>query len=80
MTTRIAVIPGDGIGPEVTREAVLCLKALSGGDLRLEFEEFPYGADHFLKTGETLPQEGFDRLQGFSASAPACCPPTIRCR
>ena len=68
MTRRIAVIGGDGIGPEVTREAVACLRAVaSTGDLRLEFEEFPYGADHFLKTGETLPQEGFDRLCAFDA-------------
>jgi 3-isopropylmalate dehydrogenase len=67
-TTRIAVIGGDGIGPEVTREAVECLRAVATTSaLRLEFEEFPYGADHFLKTGETLPQEGFDRLRGFDA-------------
>jgi 3-isopropylmalate dehydrogenase len=67
-TTRIAVIGGDGIGPEVTREAVECLRAAAAtGALHLEFEEFPYGADHFLKTGETLPQEGFDRLRGFDA-------------
>jgi 3-isopropylmalate dehydrogenase len=67
-TKRIATLGGDGIGPEVTREAVACLRAAAEtGDLRLEFEDFPYGADHFLKTGETLPQEGFDRLRGFDA-------------
>jgi 3-isopropylmalate dehydrogenase len=66
--TRIAIIPGDGIGVDVTRETVKVLKGLA--DVRgwnLEMEEFPYGADHYLKTGETLPQEGFDRLQKFDA-------------
>jgi 3-isopropylmalate dehydrogenase len=52
----------------VTREAVACLRAAAEiGSVRLEFEDFPYGADHFLKTGETLPQDGFDRLRGFDA-------------
>ena len=66
--TRIAVIPGDGIGVDVTRETVKVLEGLA--DVRgwkLEMEEFPYGADHYLKTGETLPQEGFERLQTFDA-------------
>lgn len=66
--TRIAVIPGDGIGVEVTREAVETLQeAARGGGRPLEFVEFPYGADHFLRTGETLPQDGFDRLRTFDA-------------
>jgi len=60
--TRIAVIPGDGIGVEVTHEAVETLKeAVRLGGRPLEFEEFRNGADHFLRTGETLPQDGFDR-------------------
>jgi len=63
--TRIAVIPGDGIGVEVTREATETLRAAAGS--ALSFEEFPYGADHFLRTGETLPQAGFDRLKTFDA-------------
>jgi 3-isopropylmalate dehydrogenase len=62
---RIAVIPGDGIGVEVTREATETLRAAAG--TALSFEEFPYGADHFLRTGETLPQAGFDRLRTFDA-------------
>jgi len=66
--TRVAVIPGDGIGVEVTREAVLALRevaAVSGEPI--EFEELPYGAEHFLKTGETLPQAAFERLEECSA-------------
>ena len=66
--TRIAVIPGDGIGVEVTREAVLVLREVAGLAGRpIQFEEFPWGADHFLRTGETLPQSGFERLQEFDA-------------
>jgi 3-isopropylmalate dehydrogenase len=66
--TRIAVIPGDGIGIEVTREAVLALEALAAASGKaIAFESFPYGADHFLKTGETLPDDGFARLQEFDA-------------
>lgn len=66
--TRIAVIPGDGIGIEVTREAVLALQEVAAASGRpIAFEEFPYGADHFLKTGETLPDAGFARLQEFDA-------------
>lgn len=66
--TRIAVIAGDGIGVEVTREAVGVLRAVAAvSGTPIAFEEFPYGADHFLKTGETLPQEGFDRLRTFDA-------------
>jgi 3-isopropylmalate dehydrogenase len=66
--TRIAVIPGDGIGVEVTREATETLRAAAAKSGRpVTFEEFPYGADHFLRTGETLPQAGFERLQTFDA-------------
>ena len=66
--TRIAVIPGDGIGVEVTREAVETLRAVTAaGGRPVVFEDFPYGADHYLRTGETLPQSGYERLQTFDA-------------
>lgn len=61
---RIAVTPGDGIGIETTREAVRVLAALA--DQRafdLELTHLPWGADHFLATGETVPEGGFERLQ-----------------
>ena len=46
---RIAVIPGDGIGPEVIREAVRVLKHLGETrDLQLKFVDFDWGADKFL--------------------------------
>lgn len=56
-TIKLAVIPGDGIGPEVIAEANRVLDAvLDGGDVVLERTEFRLGADRFLKTGDTLPE------------------------
>ncbi len=66
--SRIAVIPGDGIGIEVTHEAVECLRAAARvGGRALELDLLPYGADHFLKTGETLPVAALDSLRGYDA-------------
>ena len=60
---RIAVIPGDGIGPEVIHEAVRVLKHLGETrDLQLKFVDFDWGADKFLKEGVTLPDGAFDML------------------
>lgn len=65
---RIAVIPGDGIGVEVTAEAVKVLRAVqSVFGRRFELETLPWSADHFLKTGETIPANGYDLLRGFDA-------------
>ncbi|MFV1985635.1 MAG: isocitrate/isopropylmalate dehydrogenase family protein [Gemmatimonadota bacterium] len=61
---RVAVIGGDGIGPEVTEQARRVLDATaSRGLATLEFTEFPHGADHYLETGETLSDESFSRLR-----------------
>jgi 3-isopropylmalate dehydrogenase len=57
---RIAVVPGDGIGVEVTREAVRVLRALA---LPIETEEFDWGADRYLRTRETLPAGALDDLR-----------------
>ena len=60
---RIAVIPGDGIGPEVVREAVRVLKHLGQTrDLQLKFVDFDWGADKFLKDGVTLPEGALEML------------------
>jgi 3-isopropylmalate dehydrogenase len=65
---RVAVIPGDGIGKDVTAEAVKVLRAVAEkSDRRLELESLPWGADHFLKTGITMPPDGYDLLRGFDA-------------
>jgi 3-isopropylmalate dehydrogenase len=61
---RIAVIPGDGIGQDVTAEAVKVLGAVSAASGRhLHLDTLPWGADHYLETGVTVPADGFDRLQ-----------------
>ena len=60
---RIAVVPGDGIGVDVTREAVKALETI--GRLRslpVETVHFPWSADHYLATGETVPAGAFDDL------------------
>ncbi len=63
-TKRIAVIPGDGIGTEVTREAVKVLKgATSAQPTQLEFAEFDWGAERYLRDGTTLPPEAVGMLR-----------------
>jgi 3-isopropylmalate dehydrogenase len=54
---RIAVLPGDGIGVDVTREAVKALRAAerASGRFRLEMTEYECGASAYLRTGEDLP-------------------------
>ena len=60
---RIAVIPGDGIGPEVVREAVRVIQRLQETrDIQLEFVDFDWGAEKFLKEGITLPPGGLEML------------------
>ncbi len=61
---RIALIPGDGIGPEVVEEGRRVIDAaVEAGLVEVAMEEFPHGADHFLATGETLGDETFERLR-----------------
>jgi len=61
---RIAVIAGDGIGAEVTREAIKVLSAATlGGEHRLDFTEFDWGAERFLRDGTTLPQGAVGMLR-----------------
>lgn len=64
MSYDIGVIPGDGIGPEVIREGKKVLQAAedSVDGLSIDFEEFPYGADHYLETDELVPEEGLKRI------------------
>jgi len=61
---RIAVIPGDGIGTEVTPQAVKVLKAVAATANRpLEFVEFDWGADKYLREGITLPPGAVEMLR-----------------
>jgi 3-isopropylmalate dehydrogenase len=61
---RIAVIPGDGIGKDVTAEAVKVVKAT--GEVfgrRFDLETLPWGADYFLETGISMPPGGYAMLR-----------------
>jgi len=65
---RLAIIPGDGIGKEVTAEAVKVLTRTGEAfGRRFEFEHLPWSADYFLETGITIPSDGYDLLRGFDA-------------
>lgn len=57
------MLPGDGIGPEVTAEAMKVLAAaVDRFDLHIETVEKPWNADHYLSTGETLPEGALEDL------------------
>ena len=65
---RIAVIAGDGIGPEVIPAGLAVLEAATrSSGIRLETTEFPWGCDHYRRTGRMLAEDGFDRLRDFDA-------------
>lgn len=67
-TLRIAVIPGDGIGPEVVAEAMKVLDALARIDgFSVESEQFDIGAERYLRTGELVTVETLDLLSRHDA-------------
>src|SRR6266705_239508 len=63
-TAKIAVIAGDGIGPEVIEAAIPILDRVAAKHgFSLAWERLPYSADHYLKTKETLPDAAFQHLR-----------------
>ncbi|HJU65837.1 MAG TPA: isocitrate/isopropylmalate family dehydrogenase, partial [Gemmatimonadaceae bacterium] len=61
---KLAVIPGDGIGPEVVSEALKVLAAVRERcRSEIAIEMLPYGADHFLATGVTMPPGEMERMR-----------------
>ena len=68
-TFRIAVYPGDGIGPEVVAEAVLVLQAVAKqqGNFALALTEFPWGVAHYERTGSVVPDDFLMQLRPFDA-------------
>lgn len=65
---RIAVLPGDGTGPEVVAEGLKVLEAAAettGFDF--ETREYDFGGERYLRTGETLPDSAVDELRSFNA-------------
>jgi len=66
-TLNVAVIGGDGIGPEVTAEALSTLTRASSGILDIQTTDFSLGASHYLETGEVLSDETLSRLASHDA-------------
>ncbi|WP_456431240.1 3-isopropylmalate dehydrogenase [Thermosulfuriphilus sp.] len=65
---QIAVIPGDGTGPEVIREGVKVLEAAAGRfGFSLSLNYFDWGGERYLKTGETIPEGGIEELKKHDA-------------
>jgi len=65
---KIAVLPGDGTGPEVTVEAVKVLKAAADKfGFKTELTEFDFGGERYKRTGETLPDSGIEELRKFDS-------------
>ncbi len=68
-TYRIAVIAGDGIGPDVLAEGIRVLKSCAelDGGFRFEFTYFPWGCQYYLRTGRMMPADGLAQLSAFDA-------------
>ncbi len=67
-TYNIAVIPGDGTGPEVVAEGIKVLNAVSDkAGFKLNFNSFDFGGERYLKTGETLPDSAIEELKKHDA-------------
>ncbi len=67
-THRVAVITGDGIGPEVMPEAVACLQAAATAHgVAIELETFAWGSERYLAEGSVMPADGPEQLAGFDA-------------
>ncbi len=65
---KVAVIPGDGTGPEVVAEGLKALERIASiYSLEFEFREFDYGGDRYLRTGETIPDSDIDVLRDYNA-------------
>ena len=66
-THRLAVIPGDGIGREVTDEALKVLAAVTPADVKFESDRYDLGAERYLATGEVLPDSVLEEIRGHDA-------------
>jgi 3-isopropylmalate dehydrogenase len=65
---KIAVIPGDGTGPEVVNEGIKVLNAVSEKyDFSFDFTHFDFGGERYMKTGEILPDSAIEDFKQFDA-------------
>ena len=69
MKHKIAVIAGDGIGPEVLSEGVKVLNAVAekDGGFEFEFTDFPWGCQYYLETGRMMAEDGMETLKKYDA-------------
>jgi tartrate dehydrogenase/decarboxylase / D-malate dehydrogenase len=65
----LAVIPGDGVGPEVIAEGQKVLEALAAQtpDLSFQYTQFSWGSDYYRETGQMMPDDGLDQLRACDA-------------
>jgi len=64
----VAVIPGDGIGPEVVREGLRVLERVAAAEgFGVRVTNYPFGAEHYLRTQEILPDSAFEEIRGHDA-------------
>ena len=64
----IAVLPGDGTGPEVVQEGLKVLNAASDKfGFKLNYTTFDFGGDRYLRTGEVLPDSAVAELRQFDS-------------
>ena len=67
-TSKIAVIPGDGIGKEVVPEGIRCLDAVARKfDIPLQFDEYDWSCDYYLKHGVMMPEDWKQQIGGHDA-------------
>lgn len=66
---KVAVIAGDGIGPEVLAEGIKVLKKVAqlAGNFQVNFTEYPWGCEYYLKTGKMMEEDGLEKLKAFDA-------------
>lgn len=68
-THKIAVIAGDGIGPEVLSEGIKVLNKVAelSGEFKFEFTHFPWGCEYYKETGRMMAEDGIETLSKFDA-------------
>ncbi len=66
---KIAVVPGDGVGPEVIAAGLEVLQAVAEADggFAFETENFDWGSDRYRRVGRMMPEDGVETLRGFDA-------------
>jgi 3-isopropylmalate dehydrogenase len=68
MAYKIAILPGDGTGPEVVQEALKVLQAIAAKEnFKVDLATYDLGGERYLKTGETLPDSVIEELKKFQA-------------